>query len=74
MKRKEAFMAFQAKAKAAGITWNQNVTPTDLNDGPRKLYLRSILTKPTMTLLSRTREHKDKLPIHIGRRRKDSVA
>lgn len=60
MKRKEAFMAFRAKAKATGITWNQIVEPCDPNDGLRKLYLRSNLTKPTMILLNRAREHKDK--------------
>lgn len=59
MKRREAFKAFRAKSKDPGITWGDMATSNNPNDGSRKLFLRSNLTKPTMTLLNRAREHKD---------------
>lgn len=60
-KRAEAFKAFREKAKTGEITWNKFVvTGADDPTGARKIYLRSSLTKGTMLLLNKAREHSAK--------------
>lgn len=60
-KRSEAFKAFREKAKTSEITWNKFVIsrPGDPN-GLRKINLRTSLTKATMALLNKVREHSTK--------------
>lgn len=57
-KREEAIKAFRAMAKTTAITWNR-FAPVPEGDptGVRKIFLTSNLTKWTMTLLNKTREH-----------------
>lgn len=58
-KREEANKSFRAVAKTTAITWNK-FAPVKENDpiGLRKLYLTSSLTKSTIALLNKAREHR----------------